>query len=188
MRVVGGALRGRRLGRPPEDVRPTSDRVRESLFAILGDLEGRAVLDLYAGTGSLGIEALSRGAQRAVFVDRSSRSLGVLRQNLRELGLEDRSRAVRSEVLRRLRAWGRDGGPGPFDLVLLDPPYADTGICEVLEALLAGELLSEASEVVVECSKRNPWAAPEGFDQVDERRYGDTVLRRLRPAAPGRGT
>lgn len=177
MRVVGGALGGRRLRGPPEDVRPTSDRVREALFALLPDLEGARVLDLYAGTGALGIESLSRGAREAVFVDRSARSLAVLRRNLAELGLEARSRVVRSEVLRRLRGWNRDGTMGSFELVLLDPPYdASAGIPDVLDALAAGPLLAEGAEVVVESAKRNPWTSPGGFERVDERRYGDTVV------------
>jgi 16S rRNA (guanine(966)-N(2))-methyltransferase RsmD len=193
MRVVGGALRGRRLRGPPENVRPTSDRVRESLFAILGNLEGLAVLDLYAGTGALGIEALSRGAARVVFVDRSQRSLTVLRRNLADLGLEDRAVVIRSEVLRCLDRWNREGREGPFELVLADPPYADREIARVLEALAAGHLLGAGAEVVVESAKRNPWKPPRGFVREDERRYGDTVLTRLSvaggsevPPAPGR--
>lgn len=99
MRVTGGQLAGRRLRGPPaRGVRPTSDRVREALFASLGSLEDVAVLDLYAGTGALGIEALSRGAARAVFVERSALALDVLRANLRSLGLESVARVVRGDV------------------------------------------------------------------------------------------
>ena len=94
VRVVGGELRSRRLARPPEGVRPTSDRVRESLFGRLGDLRGCRVLDLFAGTGALAIEALSRGAEMAVLVDRSSRSLNALRENLESLGLTTRAQVI----------------------------------------------------------------------------------------------
>jgi len=161
---------------PPPEVRPTSDRVREALFAILGDVRGLRVLDLYAGTGALGIEALSRGAESCTFVDRSVRSLAVLRRNLDALGLCGRSRVVRSEVLRRLRSWSRVAQPPTFDLVFLDPPYESAEIEEALAALVTGRLVSRGGEVVVESAKRHPWSAPAGLDLVDERRYGDTLV------------
>src|SRR5262245_9255185 len=116
MRVTGGRLGGRHLVAPPSGVRPTADRVREALFARLSDLDGACVLDLYAGTGALGIEALSRGAARAVFVDRSDASLSALRRNLRTLDLEARARVVRGDVRAALRRLA--GEAMRFDLVL----------------------------------------------------------------------
>ena len=120
MRVTGGNLAGRRLQRAPAGVRPSGDRLRESLFARLGSCEGLRVLDLYAGTGTLGIEALSRGALEVIFVERGARSLAALRANLRALDLEGRARVLRGEVRGVLRRQGRVSGA--FDLVLLDPP------------------------------------------------------------------
>ena len=109
MRVTGGRLGGRRLLRPPAGVRPTADRVREALFARLGDLEDAAVLDLFAGTGALGIEALSRGACAATFVERTAASASVLGRNLAALGLAEGVRVLREDVGRALRRLGREG-------------------------------------------------------------------------------
>ena len=129
MRVTGGALGGSPLAAAPRGVRPTADRVREALFARL-DVEDADVLDLYAGTGTLGIEALSRGARSAVFVDRASSSLSVLRGNLKKLKLISRSRVVSGDARRQLARLAREGEQ--FHLVLADPPYAGGE----LEALL----------------------------------------------------
>ncbi len=193
MRVVGGELKGRRLRVPQDGVRPTSDRVREAVFSALGDVRGRRVLDLYAGSGALGIEALSRGASHCVFVDRSSRSLRVLGQNLEDLSLKPRSRVIRGEARRRVRSWTSAPGPGPFDLVFLDPPYALEELEGVLSALAEGALLAPDAEVVVESAKRHSWSLPEGFTRIDERSYGDTSITRLvktsdtgGPGGPGR--
>jgi len=174
MRVTGGELGGRRLGSPPEGVRPTSDRVREALFARLRDLSGARVLDLYAGTGALGIEALSRGAERVVFVERSAASLAVLRRNLTALSLRDRARIVRGEVRSALRRLGRDRER--FDLVLADPPYDDVDVADRLAGLVAGDLLAPGAVLVVERSRRHPVASIEGLVARETRRYGDTTL------------
>src|ERR671914_498164 len=133
MRVIAGRYGGRRLQAPSgEATRPTSDRVREALFSVLGDrLEGARVLDLYAGTGALGIEALSRGAAEATFVDRSAEATRTITANLDKTHLTDSARVVRGDVVRFLR------GPGdPVDLVFLDPPY-DTPVPEIETALAA---------------------------------------------------
>jgi 16S rRNA (guanine966-N2)-methyltransferase len=179
--VIGGELRGRRLRAAPCGVRPTSDRVRESLFAALGDPGGAQVLDLYAGAGTLGIEALSRGAERAVFVERSARSLAVLRRNLAELGLQARARTVRGDAAAVLARWARHPAEevGRFDLALLDPPYASGELDRALDALLASGVLSPRATVVVESSKRHAWGPIAGLVVVDERRYGDTRITRL---------
>lgn len=183
MRVIAGDLRGRRLFAPRTGVRPTSDRVRESLFAVLGPLAGGCVLDLYAGTGALGIEALSRGAATAVFVDRAPGSLSVLRRNLAALALGDRSRVIRADVAAGLGRLQRAGES--FDLVFADPPYETLGVEAVLAVLVEGRLLREGASVVVERGRRHPLAAVAGLAQIDERSYGDTVITRLRPSTSG---
>jgi pantetheine-phosphate adenylyltransferase len=155
-------------------VRPTADRVREALFARLEPLEGLRVLDLYAGSGALGIEALSRGASRAVFVDRSGASLATLRRNLRELDLEDRARIVRGDAGAALARLAE-----PFDLVLLDPPYASRQTPRVLAALAQSGVLAAGATLVVESSWQAAPAETAGLVVVDRRRYGDTVLTRL---------
>src|SRR5262249_40341961 len=149
-------------------VRPTADRVRESLFARLPDLAGKRILDLFAGSGALGFEALSRGAEHVVFADRSPAVLATLRDNAAALGVAERVELRRGDaraVLRRLA-----GGP-PFDLVFLDPPYASGALAPALHGLLAGALLAQNSLVVAETDRRHPPAPVEGLAAIDERRY-----------------
>ena len=177
MRVTGGRLGGRRLVAPPSGVRPTADRVREALFARLHDLDGACVLDLYAGTGALGIEALSRGAARAVFVERSNASLGALRRNLLALELDDCTRVVRGDVRGALRRLA--GEQMRFDLVLADPPYDDLALAEPLALLVTGGLLAPDATVVVERSRRHPLPSVAGLVSQGSRRYGDTELEWL---------
>ena len=174
MRVVAGQARGRVLHGPPKGAvaRPTSDRVREALFQILEPVAGEVVFDLYAGTGALGIEALSRGAARAVFVERDRAMLKVLSQNLRELGLEDRATVVAREVLDALH--GPLASAGPVDLALLDPPYRDGRQADALAALVP--LLAPAAIVALEHASRD--AAPDvpGLVRQSTRRWGDTAV------------
>ncbi len=169
LRVSGGELRGRRLRSPRGGrVRPTAERVREALFSILGDVLGLEVLDLYCGTGALGIEALSRGAAHATLVDTDVR---IARKNVDELGLTDRAELVRSDVARYLRR----AAPGAFGLVLCDPPYkiADRLGAE-LDPLIR-QCLAEDGRVVVESSSEAGLEL--GLPLLRERRYGDTMLR-----------
>lgn len=183
MRVIAGSLRGRKLAVPRAGVRPTSDRVREALFARLGALDGTRVLDLYAGSGALGIEALSRGARSAVFIDRAATSCAVLRRNLESLGLAGRSRVVRADLplgLRRLPPGER------FELVLADPPYGESEIGEALGVLVRQHRLAVDATLVVERERRHPLPAIAGLALLDERRYGDTVIARLGPRPAGR--
>jgi 16S rRNA (guanine966-N2)-methyltransferase len=179
MRVTGGRLGGRRLVAPPSGVRPTADRVREALFARLSDLDGVCVLDLYAGTGALGIEALSRGAERAVFVERSNASLAALRRNLLALDLDARARVVRGDVSSALRRLA--GEELRFDLVLADPPYAERALAAPLSLLVSGGLLAPGATVVVERSRRHPLPPVAGLVSHESRRYGDTELEWLGP-------
>jgi 16S rRNA (guanine966-N2)-methyltransferase len=183
LRVTGGELGGRRLKVPLRNTRPTSDRVRESLFARLPDLEGAAVLDVFAGSGSLGIEALSRGAATAVFVEQAARSAAVLRDNVRSLGLEDRASVRVGEAVAAVARLGREGRR--FDLVLLDPPYSEGHAERALRALVEAGILAEGALVVVERARRHPVPDVAGLLLVDERQYGDTVISRYQPGVPG---
>lgn len=186
LRVVAGELRGRRLVAPPGwDTRPTADRVREAIFAIVGPVDGLAVLDLFAGSGALAIEALSRGADRATLVERDRDALAAIRRNLSDLGLEDRCRVVAADwraALARERAAGRR-----FGLCLLDPPYS-------LLPLIAGRLwpalapvLAPRATLVVEHVARSP-ILPElpalTIASRTDRTYGDTGVLVLRLGAP----
>ena len=177
MRVIGGALRGRRLTVPRCGVRPTSDRVRESLFATLGDVSDAAVLDLYAGSGALGIEALSRGAACVVFVERAAQIASVLRRNLEALGLVDRSRVLRADAVRGIRTLAREGAG--FDLVLADPPYAADALAALLPELAGAGILHAGATLVVERRRRHAVPVVVGLALVDHREYGDTVLTRF---------
>jgi 16S rRNA (guanine966-N2)-methyltransferase len=184
LRVTGGRLGGRWLRAPARGVRPTADRVREALFARLGDLAGTTVLDLYAGSGALGMEAASRGAVRVVFVERAAASLAVLRENLDALGLRETSRVVRGDAPLAVRRLGREGER--FDLVLLDPPYAGAELQRALEAVVAAGVLAPGGLVVAEHGRRHPIPWVPGLVPLDERRYGDAVITRL-VADPGGG-
>ena len=159
-------------------MRPSSDRVRESLFATLGSLDGVQVLDLYAGSGALGIEALSRGAEQAVFVERAAGALEILRRNLAQLELGDRSRVLRSDARSAIRQLGRRGER--YDLVLMDPPYAAGEAEEAMAAVVEAGILSGEGTLVVESSCRHLPGEVAGLLRLDARRYGDTVMLRFR--------
>jgi len=180
MRIIAGIHRGRRLAPVPRGVRPTSDRVREALFARLGDVEGARVLDLCCGTGALGLEALSRGAVGAVFVDRAGPSLAALARNLQSLGIGD-ARRLRADARAAVGRLAREGQR--FDLVFVDPPYDDARLPRLCGALAASGVLASGARVVVESAKRHPWQPPSSLCVEDERDYGDTRVTwlRLRP-------
>ena len=189
MRIIAGVARGRRLVAPAGDtVRPTGDRVREALFAsLMPHLPGASVLDAFAGSGALGLEARSRGAAEVTFVERDRRSLTALERNVASVGL-DAVRIVRGDTLALVRRGGLAGAP--FDLVLLDPPYALEE--EPLAVLLADlvPLLAPEARVIVERASGSPaprW--PATLQAEEPRRYGSTVLHRARsgPFEGGRG-
>lgn len=181
MRIISGTLRGRKLRAVPDTgVRPTSDRVRESLFSRLGPLDGEAVLDLFAGTGALGIEALSRGAASVVFIERAAAPFAVLKGNVSDLEIDENTEIYRVEAelaLRRLSASGKR-----FDLVFIDPPYASDEASAALKGLVDGGLLNADAQVVVESSKHHLPSPVAGLSLLDERSYGDTVISRWVPA------
>jgi 16S rRNA (guanine966-N2)-methyltransferase len=175
MRVIAGRLGGRRLRAPAGRVtRPTSERVREALFSSLGSVEDSTALDLFAGSGALGIEALSRGAGRVVFVERDARAVRALRDNLAALAIDpDEAEVRRAEVLAALRT--ARARKETYDLVFIDPPYRhahDWG--SELSAVLPS-LLRPAARVVVESDRRRPLELQVG--PMSERRYGDTAIR-----------
>jgi 16S rRNA (guanine966-N2)-methyltransferase len=173
MRVVAGSHRGRRLRAPAgAATRPTADRVREALFSILGSVEGLAVLDLFAGSGALGIEALSRGAGRATFADSSAAAIKALRANLEQLGIEAEAEVVRSDWRPFLRKAAARGDR--WDLAFCDPPYRLAHrLARDLGSALAPVLAPQA-RVVSESSTRNPLRLD--LPLITERRYGDTVI------------
>ncbi|HWD10560.1 MAG TPA: 16S rRNA (guanine(966)-N(2))-methyltransferase RsmD [Solirubrobacteraceae bacterium] len=179
MRVIAGHLGGRRLQAPRgRTTRPTSDRVREALFAMLGDVQGARVLDLFAGTGALGIEALSRGALRAVFVERDAAAVTALSANLAALNIgPDAAEVRRVEALAALRS--ARGAKETYDLLFIDPPYARARRPESerwgreLTTLLA-PLLEPGARIVVESDRRAPLAL--GVEVERQKRYGDTSI------------
>ena len=174
MRIVGGEARGRVLRAVPgRSTRPTSDRVRQSLFDTLGQrCDDLRVLDLFAGTGALGLEALSRGAREATLVDDDKDACAVAGRNAQTLGYGDRCRIVCDDVFRALPRLS-----GSYDLIFCDPPYAARATGIVLEALASRTLLAHWGTAVLEKDRREPVPAiPAGFRLSQERRYGDTVL------------
>jgi 16S rRNA (guanine966-N2)-methyltransferase len=185
MRIVGGKFKGHSLAGPSStSTRPTSDRVRESLFNILAhgveglEIEGARVMDLFAGTGALGLEALSRGAKFCQFVDDSAEARGVIRRNADALG-----------AIGLCKIWRRDAtdlGPcapqSPFDLVFADPPY-NKGLGErALQSLAEGAWLSPGAIVVLEEAEKVEVADTNGLNLIDQRSYGDTQVRIYRAA------
>jgi 16S rRNA (guanine966-N2)-methyltransferase len=181
-RIVAGTAGGRRLAVPPSGTRPTSERVREALFSAVEaaiDLDGARVLDLYAGSGALGLEALSRGASVATFVESDRSAISVLDKNIAAVGLPG------AEVRRGRVAAVLDGGGAPYDLVLADPPYAETELGAVLAALVERSWTRPGSVVIVERARRSgPPQWPETLVPGRVRRYGDTELHWARHAEP----
>ncbi|AXE23168.1 16S rRNA (guanine(966)-N(2))-methyltransferase RsmD [Streptomyces globosus] len=178
-RVIAGSAGGRRLAVPPgTGTRPTSDRMREGLFSTwesLHGVEGARVLDLYAGSGAVGLEALSRGAEHALLVETDAKAAKAVRDNIRTLGLPGAEfRAGRAEQVVAVPAAGE-----PYDVVFLDPPYAVThgDLCEILLTLRANGWIADGALVTVERGTRSgafPW--PEGFEPLRSRKYGEGTL------------
>ncbi|MDB5648706.1 MAG: methyltransferase [Hyphomicrobiales bacterium] len=182
MRIVGGRFKGRGLTSPSSAVvRPTSDRLRESIFNILAHayddvLEGARVLDLFAGTGALGLEALSRGGVYGLFVDDSSEGRALLRANIETLGLAGVTRIFRSDATKL----GPMPPQAPFTLAFIDPPYGRDLAGRALTGLHKGGWLSEGAVCVVEEEAQADVLLPEGFAQLDRRVTGDTQMLILR--------
>jgi 16S rRNA (guanine966-N2)-methyltransferase len=178
VRIVGGRFRGRALRGPASDaIRPTSDRLRETIFNILahsyGDpVSGARVLDLFAGTGAMGLEALSRGATFALFVDDSAVARGLIRENVEALGVGGQSRIFRRDATRM----GPAGPNEPFSLVFCDPPYGK-GLAErALASCAEGGWLTDDALVVVEEAQGVEVMLPRGFAEIERRDYGETKV------------
>lgn len=178
--MISGEARGRRLLTPKGlRIRPTADRIKESLFNILtgvrGQFTGCRVLDIFAGTGNLGIEAISRGAALAVFIDSHRDSASLVKKNLQHLGFHDRGRVVEKEALSALRLLEKNGEP--FQLVFLDPPYGQGFAERVLDYLSTSALIDERSLVVAEYYAREKLPTSFGpLHEFDRRIYGDTAI------------
>ncbi|MDB5541136.1 MAG: rRNA ((966)-N(2))-methyltransferase [Devosia sp.] len=178
MRIVAGKFRGKALLSPSDDsIRPTSDRARESIFNILGSrigvhLEGLKVLDLFAGTGALGLEALSRGAASAVFVDTGAEARGLIRDHIEAFGIAGIAKLLRRDAT----ALGPAGNMGPFNLIFLDPPYAKGLGEQALVSLRTGSWLAKDATIVLEESAEVELTLPEGFEVDDRREYGAAAV------------
>jgi 16S rRNA (guanine966-N2)-methyltransferase len=170
-RIVSGKFGGRVLVAPKGSAtRPTQDRTKEALFSILGNISGMSAIDLFAGTGSLGLEALSRGADPVAFVELAKAPLDALEANIKTLGVEDNTivySCMVEEALSRLR---------PADLILMDPPYAYAATDEIIEDIFSRGLLLPKGTLVVETSAKRVLRVPEGVTMRSERRYGDSKL------------
>jgi 16S rRNA (guanine966-N2)-methyltransferase len=184
VRVVGGRLRGRTIAAPASrDIRPTADRLRESLFNILmhaydDPIGGARVLDLFAGTGALGIEAISRGAEFTLFVDDGAEARALLRQNVEALGLGGVTKVYRRDATRLGPAHPLE----PFSLAFLDPPYGKGFGEQALASLRDGGWLTQQALLVVEEATAAKFAAPAGFEELERRAYDDTEFVILRAA------
>lgn len=182
MRIISGTSRGRKLVTPKDQsLRPTSDRVKESIFDILqDDLEGKVVLDLFAGTGNLGIEALSRGARRAIFVEKGRQALRLIQRNLTQVGLEERSEILPKDVSRAIGILKQRGEC--FDLIMMDPPYERGLIQSTLMKLNFNPIYHSDSILVIEHNRREPLPhVLHGWNLVRQRRIGDTLISILTP-------
>jgi 16S rRNA (guanine(966)-N(2))-methyltransferase RsmD len=190
MRIIAGALKGRRLASPTwEGLRPTSDKLRETLFNILAPrIEGARVLDGYAGTGAVGIEALSRGAAHVTFIEHNRRAVALIEQNLRTCGVEADYTIETGDLVKVLRRLvppqpSREGGPPSaqvFDLIWLDPPYDITNVGEALET--AAQALDPAGLIVLERATRRDPDVPSSLSRVRDVKSGDSTLTFLTTA------
>ncbi len=189
MRIVGGSRRTRRLVAPEgRSLRPTSERAREALFNILGHrdfashvIRGSRVIDLFAGTGALGLEALSRGAAHLTAVESDAAALTSLKQNVKSLDFDDKARIIQGDATRLPLA------PEPCAYAFLDPPYRGGKAAPALASLAENGWLMDGAIVVAETSAKEVLAAPEGFEEIDRRRYGAAeilIMKYLGSAAP----
>lgn len=182
MRIISGTSKGRKLLTPKSlSLRPTSDRVKESIFNILKrELKGKRVLDLFAGTGNLGMEALSRGAKKTIFVERGRQALRLIQKNLIQLGLQESSEILPKEVQRAIGILHQRGES--FDLIFMDPPYGKGLIQTTLTKLNSHPIVHKDSILVIEHTRREPLPDPlTGWNLLRQQRVGDTLLSFLSP-------
>jgi 16S rRNA (guanine966-N2)-methyltransferase len=177
MRIIGGEAGGRRLVVPRGcTLRPTSDRIREALFSIIHPLSGRKLLDLFAGCGSVGLESLSRGAERVVFIERSGMLAAAIVKNARDCGLDGRAEILTSDAIQAISLLRMRGER--FDVLFADPPYGGSLAQEALEGLDDGQLLADGGMVIVQHSEREALRESTygALRKTDQRKYGDTLL------------
>lgn len=174
MRIISGEHKGRRLvGGKKKRVRPTSDRVKESIFNILrGEVIGKRILDLFAGAGGLGIEALSRGAESVTFVDASSQSMVSLKKNLRNLNLMDKSTILHLDGLKAIRKIKQD-----FQMIFADPPYLKGYVQRIIDSIAQSEVLEKDGILILEHHKKETFSLPQDkLSALRQKRFGDTVI------------
>lgn len=182
MRVIAGKAKGRILSGPKGDrIRPVLDKVKGAIFNILGDVSGDSVLDLFAGTGAIGIEALSRGAERAVFVDFLDEAARIIFKNLERCQFLDRSSLLRLKIPAQLNRLARGARrSSPYNLIFVDPPYDKGLVNPTLRAIDREKILAPDGTVIVEHSSREPIADDTGLRIVDQRKYGQTLVSFLK--------
>lgn len=183
MRVISGKARGRRLCSPPSDrVRPALDKVKEAVFNILFDVTNARVLDLFAGTGSMGLEAVSRGAKNAVFVEKWPPAAEVISKNIKICGFEAECRIIIKEVDRAIKMLSKEGLC--FDLIFVDPPYDKQLVNETLDLLSNSSIIHKDSVIMVEHSPRESIPDHPRLTLTDSRKYGQTHISFLKPQEP----
>ncbi len=177
MRVIGGDAKGKHIHSPQKSqIRPTSDGIKESLFNILHILSGKSFLDLFAGSGNVGLEALSRGAAKVVFVEKNATMVNTIKRNIRELGFTDKCEVLATEVGKGIRQLQRKGDS--FDFLFADPPYERGFIGEIFQCLGEGDMIAQDGVLIIQHSKREDVIDHHSgnFVLMDQRRYGDTLL------------
>jgi 16S rRNA (guanine966-N2)-methyltransferase len=177
VRIIGGEFKGRKLlAVRGKDTRPTADRIREAIFNILSSKVREAVvLDLYAGTGALGLEALSRGAHKAIFIETDKRSLRVIKRNVEAIGLEEQATIIKWNILKNLDCLMAFAGR--VNLVFMDPPYARNLIESTLSHLHSGDCLQTGARIIIEHSAKEVFCADQGpYHLEDQRAYGKTLV------------
>ncbi|HZA39341.1 MAG TPA: 16S rRNA (guanine(966)-N(2))-methyltransferase RsmD [Actinomycetota bacterium] len=174
MRVIAGSAKGRRLKSPTTGTRPMTDRMKESLFSAIGDVDGVSVLDLYAGSGSLGLEALSRGAAQAIFIENARDAIIKLNENIEATGLGDRAKVEWAEVGPILKR----GATERVDLIFIDPPYSTSpdSVLADLEALVMGGYLADKGRIVLHRPTKERKLKPLGLKLLWEREYGQSAI------------
>lgn len=182
MRVIAGKAKGHKLVTPSSDrVRPALDQVKEAIFNILFNVEGLRVLDLFAGSGSVGIEALSRGASEAVFVEEWSKAVAAIKRNLKHCKLEENTRIIGKTVEKAMSILAKEDKP--FDLIFVDPPYGKDMVNPTLKALAKSPLVRNGSIIVVEHHPKEPIDCIVGLSLTDTRKYGQTHVSFLSPGS-----
>ena len=189
MRIIGGDAKGRRIYSPKKNnIRPTSDGIKESLFNILQEVSGKAFLDLFAGCGNVGLEALSRGAANVVFVEKNPVMVNAIKRNLLELGINNKYQILETEAAKDIKKLQRKGEQ--FDFLFADPPYEKGFIREIFQYLGEGEMISSSGVAIFQHSIREdiPGTLTGTFMLTDQRRYGDTRISFFKRMEREKGT